>query len=257
MNLNSGHNIVACLNSQAIIFMNILLFKQEDIIEQSENRNIIHIQGERFTHLRSRKFKLNDSLRVGELNGLCGQGTITKLDKDFLEIEYQLISKPPQAAAAKLILALPRPIMLKRLLVDIAMLGIKDIVLLATNKVEKSFWSSQLLKEDNIKNYLLKGLEQSCDTVLPTVTLENKFLPFVEDKLADYAVGKIILAHPMATEICPQPASEPFTLIVGPESGFTEYEVDKFIKNGARAVTIGERHLRVETAATYLLGRLL
>ncbi len=237
--------------------MNILLFNQEDIIEQSKNRNIIRIQDERFAHLRSRKFVLNDSLRVGEIDGLCGQGTISKLDKNFLEIEYQLINKPPQAAAAKLILALPRPIMLKRLLVDIAMLGIKDIVLLGTKQVEKSFWSSQLLKEDNIKKYLLKGLEQSCDTVLPRVTLENKFLPFVEDKLADFATGKIILAHPTATELCPQPSNEPFTLIVGPESGFTEYEVDKFIENGARAVTIGERHLRVETAAIYLLGRLL
>ena len=237
--------------------MNILLFNQDDIIEQSEYRNIIRIQDDRFTHLGSRKFKLNDSLRVGEINGQCGQGIITKIDKDGLEIEYQLTSKPPQAASAKLILALPRPIMLKRLLVDIAMLGIKDIVLLATSKVEKSFWSSQLLKDNNIKNYLLKGLEQSCDTVLPTVTLENKFLPFVEDKLADFACGKIILAHPTASEICPQPANEAFTLIVGPEAGFTDYEVEKFIINGAKAVTIGERHLRVETAAIYLLGRLL
>ena len=168
-----------------------------------------------------------------------------------------LISEPPQAANAKVILALPRPKMLRRLLVDIAMLGIKDIVLLASSNVEKSFWSSPLLKAESMNNYLFKGLEQSCDTVLPRVTLENKFLPFVEDKLTDFALGKIILAHPRAKELCPQPAKEPFTLVVGPESGFTDYEINKFIENGANAVTIGQRHLRVETAATYLLGRLL
>lgn len=237
--------------------MNILLFNQQDIVQQSGNTKLIRISGDRFEHLNSRKYKLNDSLRVGELNGLCGQGSITKVENDFLEIACELINKSPEPAPAKLILALPRPKMLRRLLVDIAMLGIKDIVLLATNKVEKSYWSSPLLEPESINNYLLKGLEQSCDSVLPTVSLEKKFLPFVEDKLTDFALGKIILAHPMAKELCPQPANEPFTLIIGPEAGFTDYEIDKFIQNGADVYTIGQRHLRVETAATYLLGRLL
>ena len=237
--------------------MNILLFNQQDITQEFENKKIIRISGKRFEHLLTRKFKESDSLRVGEINGLCGQGIITKIENNYLEIECALKDKPPHPAAAKLVLALPRPKMLRRILVDISMLGIKDIVLLATNKVEKSFWSSPLLEPENIENYLLKGLEQSCDTVLPHVTLEKKFLPFVEDKLEDFSIGKIILAHPTAQDICPQPANQPFTLIVGPESGFTKYEIDKLIENGANAVTLGQRHLRVETAATYLLGRLL
>ena len=158
--------------------MNILLFNQQDIVQQSGNTKLIRISGDRFEHLNSRKYKLNDSLRVGELNGLCGQGSITKVENDFLEIACELINKSPEPAPAKLILALPRPKMLRRLLVDIAMLGIKDIVLLATNKVEKSYWSSPLLEPESINNYLLKGLEQSCDSVLPTVSLEKKILTF-------------------------------------------------------------------------------
>ena len=237
--------------------MNILLFDHHDVTHEIEAKKSLRISGKRFEHLLTRKFKESDSLRVGEINGLCGLGIITKIENNYIDVECDLKDKPPQPAAAKLVLALPRPKMLRRLLVDIAMLGIKDIVLLATNKVEKSFWSSPLLEPENIENYLLKGLEQSCDTVLPKVTLEKKFLPFVEDKLQDFSIGKIILAHPTAQEICPQPANQPFTLIVGPESGFTEYEVNKFIENKANAVTLGQRHLRVETAATYLLGRLL
>ena len=237
--------------------MNILLFGQQDITHELEDKKSVRISGKRFEHLLARKFNLKDSLRVGEINGLCGIANITNIENDFLEILCELKDAPPKAAPAKLILALPRPKMLRRILVDIAMLGIKDIVLLATNKVEKSFWSSPLLEPENIENYLLKGLEQSCDTVLPNVTLEKKFLPFVEDKLEDFSIGKIILAHPTAKELCPQPANEPFTLVVGPESGFTDYEINKFIENGANPVTVGQRHLRVETAATYLLGRLL
>jgi len=237
--------------------MNILLFKQDDIINTSGSNKLIRITDERFTHLLSRNFKTQDTLRVGEINGLCGKGIINRIDERSMELECELVTKPPEPAPVKLILALPRPKMLRRLLVDIAMLGIKDIVLLASNKVEKSYWSSPLLKPDNIKNYLLKGLEQACDTILPIVTLESKFLPFVEDKLTTFAIGDIILAHPSAKNICPQPAQGAFTLIIGPERGFTDYEINKLTQHKAISYTIGERHLRVETAATYLLGRLL
>jgi len=237
--------------------MNILLFSQQDIVHSNKNKKTLRIYGERFEHLLSRNVKLHTLLRVGAINGLSGKGSISKIDKSFLEIECTLENDPPKPAPAKLILALPRPRMLRRILVDIAMLGIKDIVLLASTKVEKSYWSSPLLKPEAINSYLLKGLEQSCDTILPRVTLENKFLPFVEDKLAHFALGNIILAHPTAKEVCPQPAKKAFTLIIGPEAGFTDFEVDKFIDNKASAYTLGERHLRVETAATFLLGRLL
>jgi len=238
--------------------MNILLFSENDVSSESSNEKIISVTGSRFKHLtETQAFTVGSSIRVGEINGLCGDGIIRNISHHDITIECYLKKESPKKARAKLILGLPRPKMLRRLLVDITMLGIKDIVLLHTNQVEKSFWQSPLLKPENLREYCLKGLEQACDTVLPTITLEKYFKPFVEDKLKTFNEGKIILAHPSAEKICPQPAAGEFTLIVGPENGFTEYEIQKFIEQDANTYSIGERHLRVETAATYLLGRLL
>lgn len=244
--------------------MNILLFTAQDVVSQTQQQVELKITGERFQHLaKVQKFSVGDQLRIGELNGLRGVATLTSLDKDSITLIGHLDQEPPTPAQAKLILAMPRPIMLKRILVDIAMLGIKEIVLLQSTHVQKSYWTSKVVFEnDGIDELLLRGLEQSCDTVMPQVTIEKRFKPFVEDKLKTFCqfddeASDIILAHPNSEQICPQPAQRAFTLIVGPENGFTPYEVELLTANGATAYTLGERHLRVETAATYLLGRLL
>jgi len=243
--------------------MNILLFTQEDILEKSDDHVRINITGNRFKHIQSvQEFSLGDEIRIGEINGLRGKGKIVKVESESLIVEGHINQQAPKPSSAKLIMAMPRPIMLKRILVDVAMLGIKEIVLLQSTHVQKSYWTSKLFANNDIENYLLKGLEQSCDTRLPTVHIRKRFKTFVEDELKDFADAEplttnIFLAHPSAERPCPQPAQNPFTLIVGPENGFTPYEVDLFVANGAQAVTVGERHLRVETAVTYLLGRLL
>jgi len=244
--------------------MNILLFQSNDILAQLDQHVFkIKIQGERFTHISQKQnFQVGDTLRVGQVNGLKGEGTIESLSSKQATIIAKLSLEPPPAAQGKLILALPRPIMLKRLFVDIAMLGIKDIVLLHSQHVQKSYWTSKIFANEEINQFFLRGLEQSCDTVLPKLSYAKRFKPFVEDQLQAFSnfgntPSQIILAHPNSQQTCPQPAQGAFTLIVGPEKGFTEYEVDLLTANGATAYTLGERHLRVETAATFLLGRLL
>jgi len=243
--------------------MNILLFADHEIQNQQGEQVNIKIKGARSEHLsKTRGYVCGDSLRIGLIDGLCGVGTISKLKSDTVWIDGILNQAPPQPANCKLILALPRPKMLRRMLVDIAMLGIKDVVLINSFHVQKSYWSSPLLRQENIQHYFLKGLEQSCDTRMPDLSQAPQFKSFVEDQLLYFAQNEcspseIILADPRATQICPQPATGHFTLIVGPENGFTEYEIKHFVQAGANGYTLGARHLRVETATNYLLGRLL
>jgi RsmE family RNA methyltransferase len=157
----------------------------------------------------------------------------------------------------KVILALPRPKVLKRVLLGITSMGVKNITLLNTWRVDKSYWQSPSLAATAIQEQLILGLEQSRDTILPEVTLQTRFKPFVEDVLPGLSAGTCaMVAHPGTTVPCPANLDQAATLAIGPEGGFTSYEIAKLVEAGLTPIHLGHRPLRVETAIPALLGRL-
>ena len=160
--------------------------------------------------------------------------------------------------AVTLLLALPRPKALRRLLQGITAFGIKRVILLNTARVDKSYWSSPLLTTAAIREQLLLGLEQARDTRLPEVLLRPRFRPFVEDELRQLTGDSLCLvAHPGSDRPCPCAVSQPVTLAIGAEGGFIPFEVDLLQAQGFLPVQLGIRPLRVESAVPALLGRLL
>ena len=235
--------------------MNLILLKKADFLDKKRAR----LPGRAAEHVRKvLKAGEGDTLHVGLLNGKTGTATILKMNKTAVEVEVLLNKKAPDPAPLKLILALPRPIVLKRLLAQITALGIKDIVVLHTNRVEKSYWSSPLLSKAGMEEQLLLGLEQAKDTMLPQVLLRKRFKPFVEDELKDFIRGTTaLLAHPGAAVQALPKKNRPLTLVVGPEGGFIPYEVDLLQKEGCIPIALGTRILKVETAVVGWIGALL
>lgn len=234
--------------------MNLLLLASEDC--PAPGRAIL--TGRRLQHVREvHGAAVGDRLRVGLLGGLMGEGAIVGLDREALEIEFTLEQAPPPKLPLTLLLSLPRPKMLKRILQGVAALGVSRVVLMNSYRVEKSFWASPWLAPDVVREQLLLGLEQARDTVLPEVVLEPRFKPFVEDRLPALCQGtQCLVAHPGVAEACPVALAAPATLAIGPEGGFIPYEVEMLQAAGFRAVHMGPRILRVETAVTALVARL-
>jgi 16S rRNA U1498 N3-methylase RsmE len=86
----------------------------------------------------------------------------------------------------------------------------------------------------------------------------SRFKPFVEDELRGLIAGtQALVAHPAAARPCPHAVHDPVSLAVGPEGGFTPYEVELLCAHGLEAVSLGARPLRVEHAVPALLGRIL
>jgi RsmE family RNA methyltransferase len=179
------------------------------------------------------------------------------LTDQHLELNVVLDQPPPAPLPITLLLALPRPKMLKRVLQSVSSLGVKQIYLLNSYRVDKSFWGSPLLTEEKLQEQLLLGLEQARDTIVPHVTLCPRFKPFVEDELPGIAAGTVAyVAHPGAEMACPHALEQKITLAIGPEGGFIPYEVKKLQECGLVPIHLGERILRVETAVPVLLSRL-
>lgn len=240
--------------------MNLLLLKAEQLTDQGldQRHGNAKITGRQFQHLVSTlKAQVGDSLNVGIENGKMGVAQVIAVEPEQAIIEFDCNEAPPLALPLKLILALPRPKMLRRTLQSCISMGVKDIVLLNSWKVEKSYWQTPWLNDQALYENAVLGLEQAKDTVLPNIQLRKLFKPFVEDELKDFSqASKRLLAHPGAASACPVNLEQACTLVIGPEGGFTAYEAGKIQEQGFEIVNIGARILRVETAVPALISRI-
>jgi RsmE family RNA methyltransferase len=235
--------------------MNLLLLFPEEL---TSTQNQARLCDRRHRHIRQvLRAEVGDEIKVGLVNGALGKGRLTKIDDQCVEMDLRFDCDPPPPLPSTLILALPRPKVLKRLLQTITSFGVKKIYLLNAARVEKSYWQTPLLRPGSLLEQFLLGLEQAGDTVLPELHCQKLFKPFVEDELPTLLAGTLpLVAHPAGSDPCPASLKRPTTLAVGPEGGFVPYEIDKLMECGFRPVHLGERVLRVEAAVPALLGRM-
>lgn len=224
----------------------------QDFIDEST----VRLSDERAEHIiRVHQAEVGRCLKVGMIDGLMGEGEVISIEEGSVTLRVLCDQRPPKKLPLTVVLALPRPKMLRRIIQNLSSLGVSKLVLINSYRVEKSYWQSPLL--DQISNYVQLGLEQAVDTVPMVVELEKRFKPFVEDRLASLAEGTVgLVAHPYVSGECPRDVQQPLTLAIGPEGGFIEYEVEKLQEIGFQAVTLGARIQKVETVLSQLIGRL-
>jgi 16S rRNA (uracil1498-N3)-methyltransferase len=173
--------------------------------------------------------------------------------------ELPLAPAAPGAGDA-LLLAVPRPKVLLRVLAHATALGFQHIVLFRSWRVEKSHLMSTAMRPEVQREQLLAGLEQSGRTRLPAVRSFPLFRPFVEDHLPELALPPArFVAHPaapVATHELAFPGRAAFALALGPDGGFRPYEVEAFAARGFLPVACAREPLRTETAFAVLAGQL-
>ncbi len=234
--------------------MNLLLLEKKDYIGPGR----VQVSGRRFEHIKKvLKAETGTRLSCGLINDRLGKARVIDLNHNCLEMEVTLESDPPDPLPLTLILALPRPKMLKRILESVVSLGVKEIYLINSWRVEKSFWKSPVLDKENLEKYFRLGLEQGKDTIMPRIYQKRFFSKFVKEELPIIGKGSLcITAHPKTSNICPNSVNKKTTLAIGPEGGFIDLEVKTLEEAGFETFSIGERILKVETATTYLISRL-
>ncbi|MDP5052697.1 MAG: 16S rRNA (uracil(1498)-N(3))-methyltransferase [Congregibacter sp.] len=233
--------------------MNLLIVEAQELDSNMQ----VQLSGRRLVHLNKiLKLQRGDTVRVGQLGGEIGVGVLRSIDSRLAHIDVALDQAPPPPLPLSVVLALPRPKMLRRILRGLAETGVKDVHLINSFRVEKSYWQSPLLNSEALHEALLAGLEQAMDTVLPTIHLHRRFRPFAEDTLPSLCAGSdALLADLGAADSYPPSPSQPSLLVIGPEGGFIPFERQLIQQAGARCVGLGPRMLRVETALHCAIGR--
>lgn len=235
--------------------MNLLLLEDRDF---TSDRQVL-ISGRRHIHLTSiLKVASGSRLQIGRLDGFMGFGRVVAVEEDATRIEIEhLDTPPPPTLPLTLILGLPRPKMLQRTLQTIATMGVQELCLIQTHRVEKSFWQTPLLRPEAVHEQLLLGLEQGKATQLPRVEYHRHFRTFIEDRLPQLCQStRRLIAHPGALHAPSAAPTQATVLAVGPEGGFLDGEVAAFTARDFLPVHLGPRILRVETAIPVLLAKL-
>ena len=136
--------------------MNLVLLFKEDFISSSR----VQLSDSRRDHIaQTLKSKLGDQITVGLCDGKLGKGTVVQVGNSVI-LDVVLNQTPPEALPLTLILALPRPHMFKRTLSFATSFGIKKIIILNFNRVEKSLWNSSTLRPEVIKEQLVLEIEE-------------------------------------------------------------------------------------------------
>ena len=262
--------------------MNLILIKPNDFISE----NLVEISDFRFEHIKSVLNAQNGtSLKIGLSDGKIGTGKIVQIDDDCMQISTVFDKEPPLANPTTLFCALPRPKVFRRVLYNAVCLGVKEIHFFQAFKVEKSYWQSPFLSQNSTDEIVETALMQAVDTILPKIYFHKSFKIFVEDVFSENAKKfHCVVFHPTDVEAGRGCSSSPKHLspfsaqisnnsgekcfaaasipsirgfVIGPEGGFTDYEIEMFLKNNAQPASLGERILRVEQAVSAVLSPII
>lgn len=200
------------------------------------------------------------TVRIGLLDGPLGVGRVDAVHDGRVTLRCVFETKPPPIPRVDLLLAVPRPKVMRRLWAQLSALGVGRIILTNAERVERPYFDSHVLEEATYRPLLVEGLQQAGDTRLPAVSIHRQFKILVEDHLDTLSdAGPRLLADPSGSASVASAASaaqigQRCLLAIGPEGGWNAYELALLQAHGFSLVGMGPRTLRVDTACTALLA---
>jgi RsmE family RNA methyltransferase len=196
-------------------------------------------------------------VRVGLIDGPMGFGTVTDIADGRVVLQCTFDKETPDRPAVDLLLALPRPKVMRRLWAQLAALGVGQVILTNAEKVERDYFDTHLLRPEGYRPLLLDGLQQARDTRVPVVSVHKQFRKLIESDLsALFPSGQRLVAHPQGdTSISGVlgHSRDRVLLAVGPEGGWNDFELSLLTSHGFAPVTMGPRTLTTTTACIALL----
>jgi len=198
-------------------------------------------------------------VRIGVLDGPRGVGTVQVIGNETVSLRCSLETVIPPRPRVDLLLAVPRPKVMRRLWAQIAALGVGRIILTNAEKVERNYFDTHTLSPETYRPLLIEGLQQARDTRLPVVSIHRQFKILIEDELDGlFARGVRVVADPAATtplaDVIGASREERILLAIGPEGGWNAFELGLLDAHGFQSAGIGPRTLRTDTACVALLA---
>lgn len=236
--------------------MNLVLLDPAEVSASGECR----VADQRSRHLRDvLRVTIGSAIRVGVIDGPLGTATVTSVADTAVDLRCRFETETPSPPGVDLLLAMPRPKVMRRLWAQLAALGVGRILITNAERVERNYFDAHILTAAEYRPLLIEGLQQVRDTRLPIVTVHRQLKVLVEDHLGTLCPDTVRLVADPGDEKPVQDAvagaaERRVLLAVGPEGGWNDYERGLFAAHGFAPVGLGARTLRTDTACIALLA---
>lgn len=213
---------------------------------------------ERAQHLRSvLGVRVGQLVRAGVIGGALGSAEVLADDGARVTLRFRATHAAPEPLAVDLVLAVPRPKVLTRVIEACAAFAVRRVDLTNAWRVDKSYLRSPRLAPDALARAARLGAAQGATTHLPELHVHDRLMALLDERFASPGPTTRLVAHPGAPPIERVVSTpSPVTLAIGPEGGWIERELATFVERGFSPVSLGTAILRVETAVAAALGQL-
>ena len=234
--------------------MNVILVEPGELSD-----GVARLSGPRAKHIvEVLKVQPGQSIHLGVIDGPLGEGRVLSAEGEAVLLACTFQSDSPPVPSVDLLLALPRPKVMKRLWAQLAALGVGRIILTNAEKVERNYFDTHVISESFYRPLLIEGLQQARDTRVPRVSIHKQFRKLVESDLSDLSDASVRwVAHPGAEKSVGRAVQARVLLAVGPEGGWNDFELSLLEGHGFKRIGMGARTLRTDTACIALLALVL
>jgi 16S rRNA (uracil1498-N3)-methyltransferase len=242
--------------------MNRMLLEKSDVVAGD---GLVTLNAQRTKHLREvLRASVGTELRAGIVDGGTGRVVVERLDEMSCCVRFveDPLGSDKETALRDLtvVMAIPRPKVLRRVIESVASFGVKRVVLTNSWRVDKAYLLSPELSDAAIRKDCIFGAEQGGHTRLPAITIYSRLMQMFETEFAVAARNQSsrVVAHPEAdVDLCGcTEHGLPSVIAIGPEGGWIDRELQSFADVGFTKVWLSSSILRVETAIAVALGQL-
>ncbi len=230
--------------------MNIVLFEPSEVRPDGH----VDVSGPRARHLLNvLKVTPGHTVRIGVIDGPLGVGTVASANDTQVQLTCVFEPVVPERPRVDLLLAVPRPKVLRRLWAQLAAIGVGQVILTNAEKVERDYFDSHVMIESGYRPLVIDGLQQARDTRVPLVSIHKQFKVLVEDELDRlFPAGRRLVAHPGSDRSFHAALTPSVTgrvlIAIGPEGGWNDFELGLLTRHAFEPVSTGPRILTTTTA---------
>nr|HEX4318680.1 RsmE family RNA methyltransferase [Kofleriaceae bacterium] len=221
------------------------------------------VRDRRASHLRGvLGVAVGDHVRAGVVGGAAGRARVLAVrDPDNeVELAFELGATAMPALPVDLVLAVPRPKALARVIEIAASFAVRRVDLTNSWRVDKSYLRSPRLAPEVLAHHARLGAEQGATTHVPAVDVHARLMPLLDARWpagAATPARALLIAHPDAPPLESVASLADVTLAIGPEGGWIQRELDTVVARGFTPISLGDPILRVEAAVAAALGQII
>ncbi|MDD2401218.1 MAG: 16S rRNA (uracil(1498)-N(3))-methyltransferase [Clostridia bacterium] len=234
---------------------------KEDISENINNNQLV-IKGEEFQHLsRVLRMSSGQSVTIFDGEGLEYKGNIISIGKveALVSVGEPLFSLKESSLEVWLVQGIPKGEKMELIIQKATELGVKGIIPLKAKRcVVKLEGKKQLERQKRWQKVAIEAAKQCRRAVIPNIlsacTLKEflKGLPDKYNLLIPWEEGGASLKSLIKEQ--EKRKVNPIYIMIGPEGGFEQSEVEEVRNYGGIPLTLGQRILRTETASIATLS---